>query len=210
MNFIILASFILLAGLIAHQLSASKKDRKKAEEDFWNREREANNVRKKPLDDLNYIQIPFETLPFHILTDNQQVQDCIEQIHSLRDLKVVNLSEFTNTDLKLKYGTANITILSEYDQNFTLLVRTLHKWGRILFEAGYKEEALIPLEFAISIGTDISGNYKLLATIYKEKGQLSKIRELTASAGRLTSIMKNPILTFLSDMVSSDTAHTGK
>lgn len=210
MNFIILASFILLAGLIARQLSVSQKNSKKAEEDFWNREREANNVRKKPLDDLNYIQIPFEKLPFHILTENQQVQDCIEQIHSLKDLKVVNLSEFTNTDLKLKYGTANITVLSEYDQNFTLLVRTLYKWGRLLYEAGYKEEALIPLEFAISIGTDVSGNYKLLATIYKEKGQFSKIQELTASASSLTSIMKNPILTFLSDMVSSDTVHAGK
>lgn len=210
MNFIILASFILLAGLIARQLSASKKSSKKAEEDFWNREREANNVRKKPLDDLNYIQIPFETLPFHILTDNKQVQECIEQVHSLRDLRVVNLSEFTNTDLKLKYGTANITVLSEYDQNFTLLVRTLYKWGHLLYEAGYKEDALIPLEFAISIGTDVSGNYKLLATIYKEMGQLSKIQKLMVSADSLTSIMKKPILTFLSDMVSSDTDHTGR
>lgn len=167
-------------------------------------------MRKKPLDDLNYIQIPFETLPFHILTDNKQVQECIEQVHSLRDLKVVNLSEFTNTDLKLKYGTANITVLSEYDQNFTLLVRTLYKWGHLLYEAGYKEDALIPLEFAISIGTDVSGNYKLLATIYKEMGQLSKIQKLMVSADSLTSIMKKPILTFLSDMVSSDTDHTGR
>lgn len=210
MNFIILASFILLAALIARQLSASKKNSKKAEEDFWNREREANSVRKKPLDDLNYIQIPYEKLPFHILTDNQQIQDCVEQVNSLRDLKVVNLSEFTNTDLKLKYGTANITVLSEYDQNFTLLVRTLYKWGSLLYEAGYKEEALLPLEFAISIGTDVSGNYKLLASIYKEKGQVSKIQDLIASAKSLTSIMQKPILTFLSDMVLSDNGHAGK
>lgn len=210
MNFIILASFILLAALIARQLSASKKNNKKAEEEFWNREREANNVRKKPLDNLNYIQIPYEKLPFHILTDNWQVQDCVEQINSLRDLKVVNLSEFTNTDLKLKYGTANITVLSEYDQNFTLLVRTLYKWGSLLYEAGYEEEALLPLEFAISIGTDVSGNYKLLASIYKEKGQISKIQDLTASAESLTSIMKKPILTFLSDVLLSDNHHIEK
>ncbi len=205
MNFIILASFILLAALIAHQLSRSDKNSKKAEENFWNREREANSIRKKPLDDLNYIQIPYETLPFHILTENQQVRDCMEQVNSLKDLKIVNLAEFTNTDLKLKYGTANITVLSEYDQNFTLLVRTLYKWGRLLYEAGYEEEALIPLEFAISIGTDVSGNYKLLASIYKSKEQVSKIEDLTASAGNLTSIMKKPILTFLSDI-----AHTEK
>lgn len=210
MNFIILASFILLAALIAHQLSKSAKDSKKAEEDFWNREREANSVRKKPLDDLNYIQIPYEKLPFHILMENQQVRDCAEQINSLKDLKIVNLSEFTNTDLKLKYGTANITVLSEYDQSFTLLVRTLYKWGSLLYEAGYEEDALIPLEYAVSIGTDISGNYKLLASIYKSKGQISKIENLMASAENLTSIMKKPILTFLSDMVPSDTCHTGK
>ncbi|MBD5544668.1 MAG: hypothetical protein HDR01_10640 [Lachnospiraceae bacterium] len=204
MNFIILASFILLGAVITRQLSKSDKNSKKAEEDFWNREREANSIRKKPLDDLNYIQIPYEKLPFHILTENQQVQDCMEQINSLSELKIVNLAEYTNTDLKLKYGTANITILSEYDQNFTLLVRTLYKWGRLLYEAGYEEEALIPLELAVFAGTDISGNYKLLASIYKKKGQISKIEDLKASAQSLTSIMKKPILTFLSDIVHTE------
>lgn len=204
MNFIILASFIVFGCWLTYQLSKSDKNNRKAEEAFWEREREANNVRKKSLDGLNYVQIPYERLPFHTLMENPKLQDCIDQINALKDLKIVNLSEFTNTDLKLQYGTANITVLSEYDQNYTLLVRTLYQWGSLLYEAGYEEEALIPLEFAVSIGTDISGNYKLLASIYKNKGQVSKIQDLILAAKKLNSMMKKPILAILSDTVHSE------
>ena len=40
-------------------------------------------------------------------------------------------------DLKLEYGTANINDLSQYDQNYTLLVRTLQKWAEALAAADH-------------------------------------------------------------------------
>lgn len=204
MNLIIFASFITFGIWLTYQLSKSNRNNEKAEKTFWEREQAANSVRKKSLDDLNYIQIPYEKLPLHLLTKDPQVKNCIDQITALKDLKIVNLTGFTNTDLKLKYGTANITILSEYDQNYILLARTLYKWGSLLYEAGYVDEAVFLLEFAISTGTDISGNYKLLAVIYKDREQVSKIEELFRSAHNLNSIMKKPILALLSDIVHSE------
>lgn len=204
MNFVILASFIVFGVWLTCQLSKSAKLNQKAEKDFWQRERNANSVRRKSLDNLNYINIPLDKLPVTVLSDNEQIKSCIDQIIALQEVKIVNLTGFTNTDLKLEYGTANITQLSEYDQNYTLLARTLYKWGSLLYEAGYLSEAVLPLEFAISTGTDISGNYKLLATIYKDKGQVSKIEDLIAAAENLNSIMKKPILSLLSDIVHDE------
>ena len=204
MNFIILASFIVFGVWLTYQLSKSNKDNEKAEKEFWQREHEANSVRKKSLDSLNYIEIPMDRLPFSVLTDNEQIKNCIDQILALSEVKIVNFTGLTNTDLKLEYGTANITVLSEYDQNYTLLARTLYTWGNLLYDAGYVTEAVLPLEFAISTGTDISGNYKLLATIYRDRGQVSKIEDLILAAENLNSIMKKPILSLLSDIVHGE------
>lgn len=204
MNFIILASFIVFGVWLTYQLSKSNKDNEKAEKEFWQREHEANSVRKKSLDSLNYIEIPMDKLPFSVLTDNEQIKNCIDQILALSEVKIVNFTGLTNTDLKLEYGTANITVLSEYDQNYTLLARTLYTWGNLLYDAGYVTEAVLPLEFAISTGTDISGNYKLLATIYRDRGQVSKIEDLILAAENLNSIMKKPILSLLSDIVHGE------
>ena len=55
------------------------------------------------------------------LPDNERAEEYRSLLTSLSTQPVVNLTGFTNTDLKLEYGTANITCLTEYDQNYTLL-----------------------------------------------------------------------------------------
>ena len=55
---------VILAFLFRHNVSRVFKRDAEREEAFWERETEANNVRKKPLDDLHYITIPINSLPF--------------------------------------------------------------------------------------------------------------------------------------------------
>ena len=131
MNFGFLASFITFSLLVSYTVRKQGKKRRKNDSDFWAREERANSVRRKPLDGLNYIKIPLERFPTHILNEDSTVMECIGIVESLTDKKIVNLTGWTNTDLKLEYGTANITQLSEYDQNYTLLVRTLQKLSLI-------------------------------------------------------------------------------
>ena len=98
-------------------------------------------------------------------------EECKEILRSLSTQKIVNLTGYTNTDLKLSYGTANITCLTEYDQNYTLLVSTLQKWAEALYRGGAKKECRQVLEYAVSIGTDVSHTYFLLADLYDEEGE---------------------------------------
>ena len=52
-----------------------------------------------------------------LMTD--ELAECLSELQDLSDAKIVNLTGYTNTDLKLKYGTANITILSDCSPSST-------------------------------------------------------------------------------------------
>lgn len=188
MKLLFLASFIAFCLFITVYIKKQSKNSKKAEEDFWSREFRANSVRRKSLEGLKYITIPLETFPTHLLNDNSTVLECIDILESLTSRKIVNLTGWSNTDLKLEYGTANISLLTEYDQNYTVLVRTLQKWADLLTEAGYRKEAVPLMEFAIMTGTDVSRTYYLLAEYYASAGQYGDIDRLRQTAGNLRSV----------------------
>ena len=128
MRFPIFASFIILSLVLRRVIKKNSHKEENTEKNFWSREIESNHIRKKPLDSLHYIVIPLDKLPTNILTENEIVKDCIDTLTILSKQRIVNLTGYSNTDLKLKYGTANITQLIDYDQNYTLLVCTLQKW----------------------------------------------------------------------------------
>lgn len=159
----------------------------KTEKSFWDREREANNVRRKPLDNLDYITIPFSQLPCDLFSENEKFIECLTTLHILSEQKIVNLTGYSNTDLKLKYGAANITLLSEYDQNYTLFVRTLQKWADLLYEESLFRETQIILEFALSTNTDVGKTYYMLAKLYEKNGETEKIKDLVRISKSLNS-----------------------
>ncbi len=199
MNIGFLASLLLFMLFISIRAKRQGKRQQKEEESFWERELRANSVRRKPLDGLNYIQIPLETFPTHIMQDDETVLECIELMESLTAQKIVNLTGYSNTDLKLEYGTANITILTEYDQNYTLLVRTLQKWADILIAAGYVKEAAVLMEFAVNTRTDISRTYYQLADYYVSQRESEKIQWLKNTAEGLRSSNRNIIMNRLNE-----------
>lgn len=194
MSLSIFASFIGFCILLSVVLRQQKKRAAESNRAFWEREAKANSVRRKPLDDLNFIQIPLETFPTHVLQQDETVLECISIIEALTSQKIVNLTGYTNTDLKLKYGTATITELSEYDQNYTILVRTLQKWSDILLDTGYVEEAAILLQFAVSTGTDVCRTYEELADYWISRGEPEKLDYLIARADALNTSTKVTIL----------------
>lgn len=210
-----LISFCLLIFLLNKRHSKMEKSMKDA---FWKREEEANHTRRKSLDNLPYITIPLEELPLacHITGDTADIrntddaadirntgdaaaneaisEECKEILRSLSTQKIVNLTGYTNTDLKLSYGTANITCLTEYDQNYTLLVSTLQKWAEALYRGGAKKECRQVLEYAVSVGTDVSHTYFLLADLYDEEGESDLKCSLIEKASGLSSLSSKVIV----------------
>lgn len=199
MNFIINASVLIFSAVIFFYLKSHRKTDSSSREDFWERERAANSTRRKSLDDLNYITIPVDEFPMSLLEDVPKVEDYKQIILSLSELPVVNFTGLTNTELKLRYGAPNLDLLMRYDQNYTLLVRTLQQWAQLLYDSGYVKEACHMLEFAVSTGTDVSSTYRLLCQIYHEQHTPEKIQDLYPVAEMLNSAMQKTIVRILQE-----------
>ena len=203
MKFPFLASFILLCIFLNFRMRRVSRKAEEREEKFWETELKSNNVRKKSLESLEYVHIPFDLLPFGSAGDNTVLQSAEDELTALKDEKIVNLTGISNTDLKLEYGTANITPLTQYDQNYTALVCSLQKWGQELYNQGRFEDATAVLEFAVKTRTDITGTYRLLVDMYRTKLGLSeaeiqkKIDGLIPIAKTLNSLSRITILKML-------------
>ena len=204
MNFIINASVLIFSAMTFLYLWRSNKNKVSSQDSFWAKEQEANSTRRKSLDDLDYIKIPVEEFPMTLLEDVPKVEDYKQIIQSLSELPIVNFTGISNTDLKLRYGAPNIELLTSYDQNYTLLARTLQQWAQALYDGGYVDEARHMLEFSVSTGTDVSGTYRLLCQIYKEQGTPEKIGDLYPIAEMLNSAMQKTIVRILQEADQSD------
>ena len=175
-------------------------------EAYWEKELQANSTRRKSLNILSYVSIPFDTLPMDILPEDPEIEKIHQTLHTLSKTKMVNFSGKTNTELKLEYGAPNITLLTEYDQNFTELIITLNKWASLLIEHQETAAARTVLEFAVDIGSDINSTYKMLADIYLDQNPdkitvlISKAKELPNPSGRndrLTAMLEAMDIHFL-------------
>ena len=189
-----LAIFITFCLVLTYNIRKSDAAQQKAEEEFWEKERLANAVRKQDISKLDYITIPFEKIPQKLDTLNEK------NLFALADKPMLNLTGISNTDLKLKYGTANITVLSEYDTNFTDFVSLLPEYTTELLEAGYQDTAQELLEFAISYNADSRKIYRQLADIYLSTGQTEKINDLLKASEQLPEYTKIAVQKDLSSM----------
>ena len=200
--------FFLLAltftvWLAFERIKSSKQDEERVRA-FWQRENDANNTRRKNLDTITYIKVPnwitLDALSSSLPTDDEELNRCNDILNSLMSQRILNLTGMTSTDIKLEYGPANLAKLDEYDQNFTLFAQTIYAYGERLHTLGFDHEAMRVLRFGIDSLSDISGNYKLLATLYIKYGQQEKISELKEAAANLNSLLKNSIIKYLDEL----------
>lgn len=163
---------------------------------FWETERIANSTRKKSLDGLEKITIPINELPFYT-TEDEELLRYQNYIKELSSMDIINLTGISNTDLKLTYGAPNFSYLSDCDQNFTDLARTLNQWAKRLLELEQEDDALKVLEFAVSCRSDVSTTFEMLSSIYVKKKQGEKILELIQVAENLNTLLKPNIISSL-------------
>lgn len=192
----ILIIFILW---LHYEIRKSKRLSTKRLENFWQAENASNFVRRVDITNLNYLTIPLDRLPL-MDREDPSINSYRDTIVNLSGKKILNLTGITNTELKLKYGASNITPLSEADNNYTLLVSFLHKWGERLYSFGYVSDAVTVLEFASSIYTDVSKTYKLLAKIYIEQNTPEKLVGLIEIIPNTKMLKKDVLIQELNTM----------
>ena len=205
----ILPYFIILLIILQFAIKKSTRNHKTRNEEFLDREAKANQVRRKDISNLNYISIP-DNLPLinsgnetfdRLMSQDSRMKRAYDTLQSLKDKKILNLTGISNTDLKLSYGVANLNDLTEYDDNFTTLAKSIALIGHNLLEHEDIEDAATYLEYGISINTDISSNYIDLAIIYASGDKKDRIAALKEQASTLKSLTRDSIVAQLDDIM---------
>lgn len=196
-----LGLFIMLLATIAFFRKRSDRRQQEVKEAFWEREQNANLVRRKDISGLPYISIPFEDFSIGAFSDEKLI-DTERALETFRDKKILNLTGQTNTDLKMQYGPANLPTLMECDQNFTDMLRCLTDYSNRLIELEHMDAAIPILEFCVNSGSDVSSHYITLANYYKAGNQSEKLVDLREKASALNSLMKSSILQKIDDIIS--------
>lgn len=129
-----------------------------------------------------------------ILNNSPEALKAYNNIQTLKTEPMLNLSEYSNTDLKLKYGVANLDTLTQYEDNYTSFIKSLSGLGHILIEHKDISDATAFLEYAVKIGSDIRLTYTDLYALYSEAGNASKIRQLRQYASLIKSVNKDLIV----------------
>lgn len=171
MKIILLPSVMVLVWVLNHNIRKNKNSDPDNIRSYLTREDRANATRRKDISELPYIQVPIDMFPFDITLNDEKKQSKIVEyekiIRSLSGLRMLNLIGVSNTELKERYGPANLETLTTYDQNYSRYLRTLWLFAECIYEE-YPAKAVAILEYCISIGTDISGTYDILGHYYLE------------------------------------------
>ena len=199
LHFPILLSVIMFIGVLQYAIRKARGKNERADKAFWKREAEANNVRRKPLDDVEYLSVDLDRLPVDVLPDDETVSDCIKNLRELAEEIIINLTGMTNTDLKMKYGVANLTYLSECDNRYTTLIQTLQKWADHLWEKGQTDAAVRIMEYEVSINSDAPSVYRRLASYYNKRGETDKILSLIDTVEKMDLITTKGLISDLKE-----------
>lgn len=169
---------------------------------FWNREEAANHTRNKDISKICYITLEPQQIPI-IENPSEQIEQCISQVQNLLENKIADLSEYSNTDLKLEYGVGNFAKLAEYDTNYTNLSAALSNLAKHYFNEHYLTQAEAVYQLAFEIGSHKVTDYQGLAQVYLAQDEPEKISSLIHSVQELNLPRKESIITALRKTLAS-------
>lgn len=171
--------FIIFILVLRHNMKKTQKQSEKRLESYYEREQKANSVRKKSLDSVVLYSIDLEKLPFGKKASPELVH-IEEEIKRLSTLPMASFKGCDNTQLKLDYGTANLSTLIQYETTYNLMLDKLTEYSKTLLEMDANEEAMMVLEVAVDLESDKSHTYIELSNLYHRynPNALSALKEL--------------------------------
>lgn len=190
---------IIFTAVLAVKRQKSTRAQEEVNEAFLERERRANTTRKKDISGLDYLPFSCDNLPIGQVKDTT-ITSCEDTLTNLSGKRIINLSSFSNTDLKLMYGPANLNDLTEYDDNYHTLSHTLLDYAKRMQELAYTQNAVTILEYAMSLSIDSSQIYLMLADLYNELHTTEKIQGIVDSLSSMDESFRSLVLPKLSDL----------
>lgn len=172
-----LVTFIVFIIWFRVKMKRNNSTISEADAAFWERERKANFTRKRDISQLELLDADLESLPFSPNPDEREAE-LSDRVRACASAKMLNLTGYSNTDLKEQYGAGNLDELTEWDQNFMYFIRALSQWGSYLYQKKDYARTKAIMEYSIEIGSDISTVYTTLGEIYAREHDWEKVDKL--------------------------------
>lgn len=169
--------FLIFILWLHYEKRKSSREEKKRSDEFWQREEAANCARNKDISKLPMFEPDMEQIP---MPESSDENICYYQNRVIEQSKLpmMNLSEYSNTDLKLAYGVGNFKTLSQYDENFNDFLMNMSNLGKAYHKGELMEEAAAVYRFCLNSGSDKSTDYRALAEIYAAMGARRELSSL--------------------------------
>ena len=190
---IIFIWFIIFIVYLAFKRTKQTQNQQNANQSFLERERLANNTRKKDISGLNYLPFTTDRLPDSVSSD-EKLNIIESELKELSNQKIINLSQYSNTDLKLMYGPANLPALSGYDDNYHRLAALLLDYASRQLELCNTDAAIAVLEYAAELRIQSSRIYLLLAELYLKQDTPEKINTIRDTVSSMEERFRRLVL----------------
>lgn len=191
--------FLIFCAWLHYEKGKSQRKQDRESRTFWTREEKANHTRNKDISHLPLFQLDESLIPMPESTDENVVYYQDRTRASLAQ-PMMNLSGYTNTDLKLSYGTGNFNTLSSYDKNFNDFLMNMSNLAKAYYKAGLYEDAASVYQLCLESGSDKSTDYRALAKTYARLGTTWKIDELITQIERSDLPRKETLINHLRDI----------
>nr|MBP3597832.1 hypothetical protein [Eubacterium sp.] len=169
--------FLIFCAWLHYEKRKATREDMRASKEFWQRESEANASRNKDISHLPFFELDEAQIPLS-QTDDENICYYQEKVRGCLALPMMNLSGYTNTDLKLSFGIGNFKTLSSYDENYNSFLINLSNLGKAYHMAGLLSEAEKTYLLCLDSGSDKAIDYLALADIYHESNDDKKLTAL--------------------------------
>lgn len=199
---VILICTFIFVGWMSYEHRKIRKAEQNATREFWAREEEANRTRKKDISHLPLLTVQESEIPTAV-TSEDTITYYIGQIRNQIKEPMIDLSKYSNTDLKLAYGVGNFKTLSDYDENFNNFLISLSNLARVYTGSGFYEEARDTYLLALRCGSMKPADYKELAQLYLKMDCPEKVTDLITKVDTGDHPRKNSIVDSLREILAS-------
>lgn len=185
--------------IFRHHMKKSSKKQNDVSKAFWAKEASSLVVRKKDLTQVDYVypNLTEEDLKGEAWLEAQGQKSLYRyetQIAGLLKQPMMNFQSMSNTDLRLTFGTANLTIIRENEERWNSYLKALYQMGSKLLASGETVYSIKLLEEGIAMGTDNRQHFLTLGRYYKDSGDTDAYHQLLATAQSLESLTKNALV----------------
>lgn len=198
---IFLIIFISATITIQIKLRKNKSGFNENCKEFFEREKQADNTIKKDFTDFPYIYADKASLPIKEYSDDEKFKRVAkrqEQCIKKSQLEMIYLDdEYSNTDLKLKYGKNNLEKITFLESHYNNYILSLLEWAKELISLDNKEDAKCVLNEAVKMKANVSQIYILLADL--NENDMEFLRDLKEKAKENKVNFKEKTIKYIED-----------